>query len=1734
VLRKGHARPTASVLMLALAISLAATYVEAVWAALPGDSSVRFDMLGRPSYHVYVGHSLPALPRQVGPAQATPNPDTNLTPTGLASVEQDPDAAPAGTTNRVIFSSNGVDADSNFQIDPTLPTTPGFVANFNIWEMRPDGSEQRQITSLTGDEIQPAYSPSGSFIAYAGNQTGRWEIYVYNILTKASTIITDGEPGEKLHPTWSGDGQWIAYQGNAAGNWDIYKIPANKASGAVRLTTNAADDTTPSWAPQSNGLSSSGSAIAFVSLSSGVCRICWVDAESPDAVEILSDGGTDATANDCDPAWSKDAQELAFASDRTPAVGAKAYNIWRMADTGETSGGAATQVTNTAAINCQDTRHPCWSAAEVRQPQRFYYDAAPTSGAPTQRDVWMTLTSDTEPPVLGLTGSTRFPVSMDQRLVTPGTNAVIHAEVYDAASGVRQVFVLIKDPDQKQFGPAGGRIWSGNYQWNTGFDGYQYEEWTFQTVAAVEMFDDGDPANGDAVAGDGVFSCAWQVPLGAAHDWILDVGVVDNAGNTQNYDNIYGFSSKPFTPSGNVLFVNDYCEGQQFIYERSSFDSMNLTSAYNTESYYLSNPSYSPQALGTINYDTIRNAHTDIFGGTETVDVWRVICRGTVPGAILDYYLPSIEYQLDPVEAATNPDTAAPTRAVQLSRRTVIWASPHAGGLWVADGSIIDSDVQATVGAYLDKGGRLLMSGSDIAWALTLNGKISNAFLSNYLHATFGSDYPSGYASGTRDPAYSFTVSSNTNDPVGFDPWGAAGRHYLWGGHTNEDSPLQLETPRSYLDGADVRTPTYEDASDWSYRPDVIGIDPMWTADANTRVTYTYGGGGGGAAVSYTNTTSSAKVVYLGFGLESIHRGYHSHSIYGSANSIPHCNNRRSHLIHNFICWSSTGSIQGKVLSVSDGMKPVTGPNTVVLIYRGAHVVGDRSRPADFAVRCQDDGSYVVNGLPPGSYSLDATRPGYEIAHDPGGSWLIHGGGQPAVLDMTIARARPGAIAGTVTSAATTLPLSQVVVRAWAVPSTYTGAAEPDWASLGTPAGTSAATGADGAYTIGSLPEGDYFVRADGAAAGYGTQWARVTVTSATTTTQDFALTAADGTLQVTVVTTGTGGPVPIEGAIVTATNASGTVTKSGTTDATGVASIALQPGSYTITVTAAGYQTATGTPPPIVSSTVTPLTVVLSAEAPGSITGRVLSATTSQPKGGITVEIYSGTLRLGSTVTTGTLTTPTDGTGAYNFRFASVPTGTITVKVVADGFTVTPAQRTVTVASNAVTANVTFSISSLHTFPAALQLISLPYDYSGRDPKDLLGVSGTLLMATWESYSPDPTDPYTVVGRYRLYPNAPADRFRLGRGYWMRLSSPSDLGEQGLSATGTVAIELMPGWNLIGDPFASLVDFYSAMVQEESTGIQHTVQSALSSGLLEGGMFAYVLGGYQNTSVFSPWVGTWLRASERCSLLVTPTAGSLAVKERGVPTPEGGWLASLEVSANGMTDQATHFGAGTRATGGYDKGLDMPKPPAPDFAPYVYASLAHNDWESRSGGYAVDVVSTRDRAPHWTLQVMTNQTDAEVTVRWPNLSALPASVRPILSDPVTGKSVYMRTAASYTFRATEAPRELTISLAGSGAAYGLSVSAASARQFGPADVRVAYSLSRAAQVDVEVMNMAGRVVRQVQAGAAADAGAQTTRWDGRSAAGTRVAAGRYLVRITARAEDGQQTQVVVPVQVGR
>ena len=219
----------------------------------------------------------------------------------------------------------------------------------------------------------------------------------------------------------------------------------------------------------------------------------------------------------------------------------------------------------------------------------------------------------------------------------------------------------------------------------------------------------------------------------------------------------------------------------------------------------------------------------------------------------------------------------------------------------------------------------------------------------------------------------------------------------------------------------------------------------------------------------------------------------------------PHCLNYRAKFMHNTLCWLRTGGFQGRVLSISDGNQPINNPPPIVRVFSGGTMIA--------AVECEEDGRYVVGGIPPGSYSLSAFRPGFEIDHST--ARTTHGGLNYPVVDFAITRAEPGAVRGTVTSLATGETLATVRVCVYeAVPETP----EEENVPAQTPGYQRGAligcttTAADGTYAIGDIPPGEVIVVADGPASATAPP-ALVTITSGNTE-RGPALEAAPGTIR--------------------------------------------------------------------------------------------------------------------------------------------------------------------------------------------------------------------------------------------------------------------------------------------------------------------------------------------------------------------------------------------------------------------------------------------------------------------------------------------------------------------------------------------------------------------------------------------------------------------------------------------
>lgn len=1677
------------------------------------------------SNHVYIGHALPPLPKSVSTTQAGPWPDKNLNPNTPATAELEPAAAPGQTMNRVAFATMGVDADEDFRIDPTLPTDPNFVPNYNIWTMRPDGSETRQLTDLPGHEREPAWDPGSRWIAFSYQEKAgdNWDIYLINLNTLAVQRLTFGE-GNKRHPTFSMDGNWVAFQWDLKGNWDIYKTPTSGWA-PQQLTSSSGDETDPTWCSNAN-------LIAYTGTVGARKRIFVMDQDGGNQT-VLSSGGMGGQGDDVEPAWlwietsATQTLDIVFASNRlTSGVDPRGdFNLYRMGGIGEVDGPEAVLLTNKdEAGDAADDRNPTISPDLQRASMRVYFESTRDDPTLKNADVWTFFVSDRRPPEL-----VELPW-VSQREVAPGSTIKISARVRDWDTGVAQVVAILKNPepsDPVRGGPNTNN-WLVNWTYHDpDFDsqtsGWRFLEYDYPEVARVPL--ELEPGSSSTPGEGGVFSAEYDTQT-VAHDYVIDIEVVDEVGNSLRYDDVYGFTTRAFQPKNNTLFVNDYCEGQSFLYKLGYNN--DYAAAYPVESYYTYNPSgLDPQGQnpsGGVRFDTIRGYYQ------ERYDVWRIICRGPIPAWVYQYYLPTVEYQLDPQEALSDPDGAKPTRRVLVADRAVVWASPHTGNLWVANGSLIDAATQADLALFLDRGGRLFISGEDIAWALTMNGTTPNEFVTRYLRATFLRDTPvligtyprlgypdldepvmdnqSQWWRLPREIGYTFTAKGRASDPVSDDPWAGAGpismEHEQYLHIQNQpDHPQTLVTPK-----VDPNGPDFTDAAEFSFRPDIIqeqaGAVKLYALGDNYDQGQTIG-------LRYEDLTSGAKVIYLAFGFEQIHRRWSSGT----------CYNHRANLMHNSLCWMRTSGFQGRVLGV-DG-KPITSPTPIVYCYRQR---AGQPRELVAAVRCQDDGTYVMQGLGPDFYTLDASRSGYTIDHYDGE--FVHGGLGFRVVDFVLKERERGSISGIVTAEATgdAVQGATVCVTPVVPEEDDEGPAPPvgDWPKC-------TQTGPDGSYTIANLPAGDYEVTVDGSAAGYGTAGPEIyTVNPGGTTRADFVLPAADGRIVATIIARDDEGNQvgPLARAVVEVLLEGRIVTK-GTADNQGVAIIAIQPGQYSVIGDAPGYGRSQPQPITVRSQVDTNVTIFMDPQPAGSVSGCIVSAVSGQPVGGVEIRLLVGSIQYASVISTATLSEEADG-AQYNWKFDEAPAGSVVIRPIPEGYTSTPAEIQVVVASGEATTGLLFRLSSLYTFPMGLQLISLPGDYTAVDPQTVFGLGSAqrLRLAAWEA----------TRNQYSVYPNAPADLIRPGCGYWLALDGPTELTREGRPAKSPTQVAVYgrgdgsPTWNLLGAPFTSATDIYSVQVRDANGDVMDW-QTAQSRRKILSTLYAYMLGAYHPSQTLSPYLGYWVAVSEPLTLIMTqsvPTQTQSAALHRFPDVGEGGWAIPIVVSAAGQRDTCTFLGVSPSATDGFDVGLDQPKPPRPAVAPYVYASALHKDWGALSGDYAVDLRKSAD-GQVYRLLVDTNMGSEEVTVTWPDLSALPADVKPVLRDPASGKQVYMRTCSSYAFT-SRGPHELEVSLQTTGGGT-LVVSSLQSLPRG-SRVDVYYVLSQQARVRAEVLNISGRIVRTLVHDAAQPAGRNVVVWDGRNRDGSPAPAGRYLVVVRAYSEDGACVQAITPAVLTR
>jgi len=179
-----------------------------------------------------------------------------------------------------------------------------------------------------------------------------------------------------------------------------------------------------------------------------------------------------------------------------------------------------------------------------------------------------------------------------------------------------------------------------------------------------------------------------------------------------------------------------------------------------------------------------------------------------------------------------------------------------------------------------------------------------------------------------------------------------------------------------------------------------------------------------------------------------------------------------------------------------------------------------------------------------------------------------------------------------------------------------------------------------------------------------------------------------------------------------------------------------------------------------------------------------------------------------------------------------------------------------------------------------------------------------------------------------------------------------------------------------------------------------------------------------------------------------------------------------------------------------------------------------------------------RTPSPHrltWDFEVRCDLADTQVTVACPDLSMVPNDYRLTLTDRDADKSVYMRTTRGYSYNSGPqgGVRHFRLSAEPKSEAN-LLVIGVTAQQVSGQRVAITYALSAPAQADIQIRNIAGRLIQQLGTDELQPVGVHSVTWNLSNASGTRVPAGTYLCVIQARTEGGQAASCLRPITVTR
>jgi len=215
----------------------------------------------------------------------TPSPQPTISP--LTSLLQSPLPPQEGRNGRLLFHSNR-------------------TGNYDIYVLDLETGAITPLTNSPQNEVEPAFSPDGTRIAFARARTDPrgQDLYVMNADGSDQHQIAYMEDGFAMTPDWSPDGEQIAFYATKDSHFHLFVVSPDGGD-VMELPGSDLNDMMPDWSPD-------GDRLAFTSDRNGHADLYVMSVDGSNLRWL-----TNSMPDEWRPRWSPDGRHIVFQANYT-------------------------------------------------------------------------------------------------------------------------------------------------------------------------------------------------------------------------------------------------------------------------------------------------------------------------------------------------------------------------------------------------------------------------------------------------------------------------------------------------------------------------------------------------------------------------------------------------------------------------------------------------------------------------------------------------------------------------------------------------------------------------------------------------------------------------------------------------------------------------------------------------------------------------------------------------------------------------------------------------------------------------------------------------------------------------------------------------------------------------------------------------------------------------------------------------------------------------------------------------------------------------------------------------------------------------------------------------------------------------------------------------------------------------------------------------------------------------